>query len=324
MSQEKMIINREHRTANGEKTMDLTTIVSTSDTIKPSEEKKTRYADGYHYYIYDIEYHAGRREQANLMYDTFQALSEKYPEKAADMAAVCTSVAKKSDVLAAGTHDSNPSYFRICREYTILGIEYLVGASYGLDAKIAEIYRMIDCCDEDRTIFRLDRYEKKRETSHVSDKKEKCEKSEEETSAEKKEKTSADKFVYELWGERHTADKLSNLMHDVFDFIADKYAEKIPDIAKDDSVTFVAYKKAVDQKEIPMSRLSYFRAKKEHDVNGEAYYVSTSYNRQQGIGQLNRMLEKCEGYSDSLKIISYPQKAVYGGRKRKAGLEELL
>lgn len=308
--------------------------------LQQNLQQKTSYTEGYHYYIYDTEYHAGRREQANLMYDVFQALSEKYPQKVADMALVCTSVSKKSDVLSPGTHHSNPSYFRMCREYTILGTEYLVGASYGLDAKIAEIYRMIECCGEDREIFRLDGYEPKSKKSNIVDEKEKSKKSDivdkEEKSeafdtadmAEKneeiQEKTSVDAFVYELWGERHTADKLSTLMHDVFDFIADKYADKIPDIAKDDLITFVAYKRAVDNQEISMSKRSYFRAKKEHDVQGEAYYVSTSYNRQQGIGQLKKMLEKCEEDDNSLKIISYPQKVVHGRRKRKAGLEELL
>lgn len=296
--------------------------------LQQNLQQKTSYTEGYHYYIYDTEYHAGRREQANLMYDVFQALSEKYPQKVADMALVCTSVSKKSDVLSPGTHHSNPSYFRMCREYTILGTEYLVGASYGLDAKIAEIYRMIECCGEDREIFRLDGYEPKSKKSDIVDEKEKSEAFDTADMAEKneeiQEKTSVDAFVYELWGERHMADKLSTLMHDVFDFIADKYADKIPDIAKDDSITFVAYKREVDNQEISMSKRSYFRAKKEHDVHGELYYVSTSYNRQQGIGQLKKMLEKCEGDDTSLKIISCPQKVVYGRRKRKAGLEELL
>lgn len=296
--------------------------------LQQNLQQKTSYTEGYHYYIYDTEYHAGRREQANLMYDVFQALSEKYPQKVADMALVCTSVSKKSDVLSPGTHHSNPSYFRMCREYTILGTEYLVGASYGLDAKIAEIYRMIECCGEDREIFRLDGYEPKSKKSDIVDEKEKSEAFDTADMAEKneeiQEKTSVDAFVYELWGVRHTADKLSTLMHDVFDFIADKYADKIPDIAKDDLITFVAYKRAVDNQEISMSKRSYFRAKKEHDVQGEAYYVSTSYNRQQGIGQLKKMLEKCEEDDNSLKIISYPQKVVHGRRKRKAGLEELL
>ncbi len=282
---------------------DSTRTVGKTGKIKLSAGQKPKYADGYHYYIYDTEYHAGRREQANLMYDTFKALTDKYPEKAADIAKRCTSVAKKSDVLSPGTHDSKPPYFRMCKEYTILGVDYVVGSSYGFDAKIAEIYRMVDACDEDRETFRLDGYEQKTRKPKTAGTKEQ---------EQEEDKTSAGEFVYELWGVTHTAGKLSVLMHDVFDLIASRYSDRMPEIAQDDSITAVAYKAAVDNKEIPMSKLNYFKAKKEHDVNGDLYYVSTRYNREQGIGQLQKMLEKCEGNSGSLKIISYPQKSSHG------------
>ena len=280
-------------------------------TIRIPEEQKSKYADGYHYYIYGTEYQAGRREQARLMYDTFKALIEKFPEKADDIAEACTSVAKKSDVLFPGTRDSKPAYFRICQEYTISGTEYVVGSSYGFDAKIAEIYRMIDACDESRETFRLDGYEQK--TSKTAG-----------TGERDEDKTSEGEFVYEMWGEQHTAGKLATLMHDVFELIAAKYPNKIPEIAQEDSVTALAYKGAVDNKELPASKLNYFQAKKEHEVNGELYYVSTRYNREQGIGQIKKMLEKCEGNSDSLKIISYPQKSSHGKTSTKAGIGELL
>ena len=125
-------------------------------------------------------------------------------------------------------------------------------------------------------------------------------------------KASNGEFVYELWGKTYSATKLSTMMHEAFDMIADKYPEKIAEIAQDDSISSVASKADVDNKKLLSNKLSYFRAKQEHNVNGTLYYVGTSYNRTQGIGQIERILRKIEGKSGSFKIISYPQIKSHG------------
>lgn len=132
-----------------------------------------------------------------------------------------------------------------------------------------------------------------------------------------------DSFIYTLWNEPHTANKLASMMHDVFELIAVKYPEKIKEMAEDISITSVALKSDVDEEKLPPNKLNYFKAKKEHKVGDTLYYVSTRYNRKGGIGQLRKMLALCEGNSDSLKITSSPEKSTRSNNG-KTGIGELL
>lgn len=137
-------------------------------------------------------------------------------------------------------------------------------------------------------------------------------------------------FVYTLWGESHKAYKLSAMMHDVFDLIVGKYPEMVSAMADDDSITAVARKEDVDEKRLPKNKMNYFKAKKEHMVQGCLYYVSTRYNRDQGIGQLKRMLITCEGNDKAFVIKEMPEKTTHGGNTQaggpggKKGISELL
>lgn len=132
-------------------------------------------------------------------------------------------------------------------------------------------------------------------------------------------------FEYTLWGISHTSNKMSDMMHDVFDLIAEKYPGKISELANSDAISSVARKDDVDGGNLPASKLNYFRASREHNVNGIAYYVGTSYNRSQGIGQIERMLKICEGSADSFVITSSPERISHsGGNTGKKGIGELL
>lgn len=277
------------------------TLGETGGVIIPAK-KKSEFSDGYHYHIFGVEYHAGRREQANLMYDTFNALTNKHPERVTDIAEKCTSVSKKDDVSEAGTRNSKPPYFRMCKEFTISGVEYVVGSSYGFEPKIAEIYRMIDACGEDRSVFELEGFEQKKRKDKINSK-----------GTQGKEETQNSGFEYILWGKMYGANKMSDMMHDVFDLIAEKYPEKIQAISDSDSVSSVALKEDVDGRKLPPSKLNYFRASREHNVGDKVYYVATSYNRSQGIGQIERMLKICEGSADGFKITSSPEIISHSG-----------
>lgn len=132
-------------------------------------------------------------------------------------------------------------------------------------------------------------------------------------------------FEYTLWGISHTSNKLSDMMHDVFDLIAEKYPEKIPELAASDSVSSVARKDDVDGKKLPANKLNYFRVSREHNVAGTTYYVGTSYNRTQGTGQIERMLKICEGSAEGFIITSSPETMSHkGGNTGKKGIDELL
>lgn len=130
-------------------------------------------------------------------------------------------------------------------------------------------------------------------------------------------------FEYRLWSVSYKAGKLADMMHDVFELVAEKYPEKMLEIAHNDSITAVALKQDVDAGNLPQSKLNYFKAKKEHEVNGSIYYVSTRYNREQGIGQLEKILTFCEGSADAFEILSAPDKTTHISNKKK-GLSEIL
>lgn len=128
--------------------------------------------------------------------------------------------------------------------------------------------------------------------------------------------SSSDKFVYSIWGETHTSNSLTDMMHDVLEHVIVRYPEKVDAMAHTDRISAIALKSDVDEKKLPpYKKVSYFRAKKEHTVNGCSYYMGTSYNREQGIGQLEKMLELCEGDADAFVIVSAPQKSVKSGKK---------
>ena len=131
-------------------------------------------------------------------------------------------------------------------------------------------------------------------------------------------------FEYLLWGKQNSADKLSSLMHQVFDLIAQKYPKEIDSMADNDSITAIARKKDVDEGMLPASKLNYFQAKKEHTVGDQIYYVSTRYNREQGLGQLKKMLTLCEGNADALQFTKMPKKTVHVDGNKKHGIGELI
>lgn len=135
-------------------------------------------------------------------------------------------------------------------------------------------------------------------------------------------------FEYLLWNDSHSADSLTDMMHDVFDLIIAKYPGKIDAMIYSTHITAVAHKSDVDENRLPLDKkISYFRTKKEHVVNGCSYYVGTSYNSERGIEQLKKMLELCEGNADAFEIVSSPQKstrAVKNVRSEKEGIGTLL
>ncbi len=128
--------------------------------------------------------------------------------------------------------------------------------------------------------------------------------------------TEAQEFVYSIWGQEYSSTKLSDMMHCVFDKLAEKYPKCVPQMAKQENITAVALKREVDEQILPSNKLNYFKAKKEHVVDGVSYYVSTRYNREQGIEQLRRMVMACGETEDAFEVISYPGKVTHNVKKR--------
>ena len=174
------------------------------------------------------------------------------------------------------------------------------GSVCNLDAEIEQRNKTVDIYSEDRPAFEL-------EGNEQNEKKDWTGKQlhNDENSA----------FEFELWGVLHSSGSMAGMMHDVFDLIAEKYPNRISDMADDDSITSVARKDDVDSGKLPPSKMNYFNTKKEHSVNGTLYYVSTRYNREQGIGQLKKMLTLCEGSSEEFRITSAPKKSTHNVNK---------
>ena len=85
-------------------------------------------------------------------------------------------------------------------------------------------------------------------------------------------------------------------------------AEKGAAVKETVVINSVARKVDVDKEILPPNKLNYFKAKKEHIVDGISYYVSTRYNREQGIAQLEKMLVLCEGSVNAFVITAKPEK----------------
>ncbi len=117
-----------------------------SDIVNPKPD------ECYVYKIFGKEYYANEREQGKLMYDAFSVLTEKYPEKVEELTKR-TSIARAEDVTNANTKLAKPIYFKTCRQFTVRGHNYYVGASYGFDAKLAEIKGMFKICGADPNEF---------------------------------------------------------------------------------------------------------------------------------------------------------------------------
>ncbi|MDO4326042.1 MAG: toll/interleukin-1 receptor domain-containing protein [bacterium] len=326
-------------------------------TTEPVPDKNLE-TDGYFYTIFGKEYHAKKREQGNLMYDAYSALVQKYPEKA-DKLTARISVSRIEDVTNANTPKAKPPYFRTCRKFAVGEHEYYVGTSYDFETKIAEIKRMFKLCGEDASAFVLHSQPPKNFpdskgnpdgsnhtnmdapmdiNTHVNTVTTVNTATAVDTNTAVNTSTIVDTnsgndpdtasnlncFVYTLWNVSHKANKLADMIHDVFDLLKEKYAENMIALAHDDSITAVALKKDVDAGNLTPSKLNYFQNKKEHDVNGVIYYVSARYNREQGINQIKKMISCCEGTADSFQLVSMPNKSDRNNSSAKKGIGELL
>lgn len=273
-----------------------------SDPVEPDSG-----SDEYIYSIFGEKYTAGNGEQGKLMFDAFEALTKRYPGCIVKLTQRA-SVAKKEEVKDPGTKDAHPSQFRGYREFIIGGQSYLVGTSYGFEKKITEIRGMFNICGADAGEFILNGKPLKGGKKAGGDNSE------------------TDGFEYVLWDTPHTASKLSDMMHDVFDLIAEKYPEKMEDIADDDTITAVARKDDIDTGRIQGSKtanqFAHYR-KRDHSANGVIYYVNVGYNREGAIKQLERILITCEGNADGFKVIKMPEKSSRsGGKSNKPGISE--
>lgn len=105
--------------------------------------------------IYFVSGNRKEGNQSNMMWDVFEELAKKYPDKINKLTTL-TSVKLAKDVQNANTKNADPVYFRGCKNFVVAGDEYLVGTSYGRADKIKQIYKMISLCDAPSNLFVLE------------------------------------------------------------------------------------------------------------------------------------------------------------------------
>ena len=136
-----------------------------------------------------------------------------------------------------------------------------------------------------------------------------------------------DIFEYELWGITHTSKKMVDMLNAVFDLIAEKYPERILNIAESDKITAVARKADLDQGTANVSKIKQFShyKGKEHPLNGDVYCVNAGYNLEGCIKQIEKMLILCDENPNVFKITKKPEKSTRSVSKSgKEGLGEIL
>ena len=132
-------------------------------------------------------------------------------------------------------------------EFEVNGHKYLVGTSYGFKAKIAEIKGMFKICGADLSEFVLNGEPLKSNGSTGK-------------SSGKKSVNNDAIFEYELWGTTHTANKMVDMLNDVFELIAKKVPWKNSRILlKVTKLTAVARKADLEQKTANASKVKQFK-----------------------------------------------------------------
>lgn len=91
--------------------------------------------------------------QSKMMWDVFEALAEKYPEKIANLTKELSNVQLAKDVQNVGTKEVYPTCFLSCKSFMVNGKEYLVGTSYNRADKMRRIDKMVNFCGAPKDFF---------------------------------------------------------------------------------------------------------------------------------------------------------------------------
>lgn len=102
--------------------------------------------------VYYIDNVRKEGNQAKMMWDVFEALAEKYPEKIADLTQI-SNVQLSHNVTNPGTKESNPTCFMSYKSFMVNGQEYLVGTCYNKADKLRRISKMLNICGAPADFF---------------------------------------------------------------------------------------------------------------------------------------------------------------------------
>lgn len=102
--------------------------------------------------VYYIDNVRKEGNQAKMMWDVFETLVEKYPEKIADLTEL-SNIQLSHNVTNPGTKESNPTCFMSYKSFMVNGQEYLVGTCYNKADKLRRISKMLNICGAPADFF---------------------------------------------------------------------------------------------------------------------------------------------------------------------------
>lgn len=108
------------------------------------------------YILYGQEYDG---KQSDLMFNVFDKVIEKHPDKLDEIANSLYSVSFVDYEKEENRDNNMKSYFRLCKTFNAGGRNYCVGASLGINDKFNQIAKLLSICGEDYSVLKMDGHE---------------------------------------------------------------------------------------------------------------------------------------------------------------------
>lgn len=222
--------------------------------------------------------------QGDIMYDIFEQALKRYPEKYNDMLSL--NCAADTDY----TKDSSEgkAQFRACKTfYTADGRVFCVGTSYGMDAKLRQIAKMMAICGIDRSQLVIDGYELPEKVSAASGE------------ASDRSIASGTGISYELYGEHMNCQNQSEMMIQVFENVISRHLDKISEILELGCVSETDYS---HEKKSGADFPSQFRAGKLVAAGERSVYIGTAYSLNAKYKLIKQLLSICGEPADVFNV----------------------
>lgn len=254
-------------------------VPDTEDTS--NEKKRTASVTGdITYSIYDKEY---TENQSDMMIRVFARILQKHPDKVKDLPEQngmnCASHINyfDSDI----KYTDMPSYFRT-GSYLPIAEGISIGTAYSLKDKLIKIAKLIEICDEDRSIFlsedvQLPEIKVKKNVN----------------SASSGVRSSSDEEEYILYGQKYCGNQ-TKMMIDALKLLMEKYFDRREQLAGLLSI------KLKDRSEL--TNVSYFRTGESFEYEGVKYSIGTSFGRKDKLKQISKAIAICEEDYDNFII----------------------
>ena len=251
--------------------------------VEPTEVSKEKeeasVTRGVNYVLYGEKYTGNHTE---IMCKTFKKVLEKHPEFI-DKAIEALSCLSKIDYSDKNKYEKVPGYFKACNTIDVHGRIICVGTNLVMEAKLKYVTRLLALVGENSDVLHIEGYELP-DINLIKDSK--C------VSAEITEKRSDEKYL--ISGVMKEGNQ-AKMMWDVFEALAEKYADKIEKLT---DFGFVKLAKDVQDANTKTAQPTAFISCKSFIVNGQEYLVAVSYNRAQKVKYIEKMISVCEAPSD--------------------------